>query len=77
MSKPADYLPNRAARHTDLQQPVQLASYTDQQRRYRLALVREQIGRLELEQETRAAELLREWYLENDAANGADSGQTC
>lgn len=46
-------------------QPVQLASYTEQQQRYRLALVREQVGRLQLAGETRAAQLLREWYLED------------
>jgi hypothetical protein len=66
VSKPADYLPNRAARHTNSHQPLQLASYGEQQQRYRLALVREQIGRLELEGEPRAAKLLRGWYLEGD-----------
>lgn len=68
MSKAADYLPNRAARHADPHQPIQLAAYSVQQQRYRLALVREQIGRLQLAGETRAASLLREWYIEGGEA---------
>lgn len=54
------------SQHTDPHQPVQLASHTDQQTRYRLALVREQVGRLELAGETRAAQMLGEWYLEGE-----------
>jgi hypothetical protein len=64
VSKPADYLPSRAARHADPQQLLQTAQMTVQQSRYRTALVRDQIGRLELEGETRAAQLLRKWYLD-------------
>jgi hypothetical protein len=48
-------------------QPLQTAQMTAQQSRYRTALVRDQIGRLELAGETNAAELLREWYLEEKA----------
>ncbi len=63
--------------NADPQQPLQTAQMTVQQARYRTALVRDQIGRLELEGEARAADLLREWYLDDEAASGADSGRMC